>query len=889
MNFDEFSEKLDGILKVKPENGNRLRQKTKETKDFRIALGKILKKCFGASGYWRKRTGRWHEIFEDVKKRTEVTWHGNESEFVHNLSTNGQGNLRLSYAFYYWLHTYSYIEKGRKYFPFKSMALTLDEKVFKKHLIFLESSEYKVNSIHPPESSTHNVLFSRNGIKIVDKPCTIIPAIPKHKARKRVQNPASILKWDNRLTKLIGRNNKFHALNSWWHDTYDYPISCMVVVGAGGVGKTRIAIEFAEKVCDENWTADFIKLSSLVDNEIWMCGKEGVLIIIDNPEDQAVYLQGFLDSLNNLKTFNKKIRILLLGRNKAFLESLSFSAQLFFDEPLHLGQLENALDDHWELFQSAWWQIVNDADISVKQNCPPIDREAFEKWMSNNSQQTPLFTLSLALYLAKNSNFNETEFFHDISDENIVRYLVKTEMNLIQTEVQNINKTNNYVDKQISVSGVVLLKALSAIARGLSANDIRQLISELKAYPDLVVMLPALNELKNLSVWEKGLISPIEPDILAADFLSLALERYADGIEEFLIISALGVFNGVLARDIVIERFSNLSRLMYDTMIKSSSARADWKWPIERIVTHLCSRVDTCFWISDNLYSPRGEIYLKPLLIQALDICLQQPLTLEKKAEYTNALAVSLFNTKHDRYGVALEYARKAVSLYTDLFSEDKSRYRENYALSLLNLAIHLIWSNQIDEALSVVIKATKEYRYLVEQSFLKYACYLSSCLTNRFICISKKGGFTKSDFIMDEAVNIMKELFLQSGLREADLAFSLYYKSKAHRYVLETKEALLSAEEALTIYTKLSETEPRKHDVYWVECMIEVAHCLAINNDYPRALKQLSIATRLYNRLCTESDIVVPEYKALVLNVLNVLRERYEEEHLASIIVLIK
>jgi len=120
------------------------------------------------------------------------------------------------------------------------------------------------------------------------------------------------------VVPLIGREGAKAELRSWLDA--EAPVSVRVLTGAGGRGKTRLALELAREIAKEGWLAGF----STAENfdrfrkqngvEDWRWDKP-VLIILDYAASRADQLRAWIRELVTASLENRpKLRLLLLER-----------------------------------------------------------------------------------------------------------------------------------------------------------------------------------------------------------------------------------------------------------------------------------------------------------------------------------------------------------------------------------------------------------------------------------------------------------------------------------------------------------------------------------------------------------------------------------------------
>lgn len=124
-------------------------------------------------------------------------------------------------------------------------------------------------------------------------------------------SPSQLLTWHGRLTPLIGRTPELAALQRW----VDSPanVSVWILAGEGGIGKTRLAAEFAELLVAKKWSAGFVDLARFNDAASLTLDKR-TLLLVDYPEERPDQLARLFDLLKR-HTGPHKLRVALLTRS----------------------------------------------------------------------------------------------------------------------------------------------------------------------------------------------------------------------------------------------------------------------------------------------------------------------------------------------------------------------------------------------------------------------------------------------------------------------------------------------------------------------------------------------------------------------------------------------
>jgi Tetratricopeptide repeat len=120
------------------------------------------------------------------------------------------------------------------------------------------------------------------------------------------------------VVPLIGRDGALAVLRAWLEA--EAPVSVRVLVGAGGRGKTRLALELARQIANDGWLAGFATAEEL-DRfrnqngvEQWRWDKPA-LIILDYAASRAEQLRAWICELVDASVEDRpKLRLLLLER-----------------------------------------------------------------------------------------------------------------------------------------------------------------------------------------------------------------------------------------------------------------------------------------------------------------------------------------------------------------------------------------------------------------------------------------------------------------------------------------------------------------------------------------------------------------------------------------------
>ena len=140
-----------------------------------------------------------------------------------------------------------------------------------------------------------------------------------HNARGRDDSEAALLSaYRADVVPLVGRDLELADLSRWLDDPA--PVSVRVLIGVGGVGKTRLALELARAVSKYGWLAGFATAEELDrfrgqgGSEQWRWDRP-VLVIIDYAASRAEQIRMWVRELADASLEDRpKLRLLLMER-----------------------------------------------------------------------------------------------------------------------------------------------------------------------------------------------------------------------------------------------------------------------------------------------------------------------------------------------------------------------------------------------------------------------------------------------------------------------------------------------------------------------------------------------------------------------------------------------
>ncbi len=692
----------------------------------------------------------------------------------------------------------------------------------------------------------------------------------------------SLLSWHAHMSEHLGRDKEMTELKEWAEA--DRHVSIKFITGPGGMGKSRLAAEFALSLKNKGWEAGFVGLR---DSITFQAGKKGTLVIIDYPEENR---EKALQLLENAAAHTDKgrLRILFLTRQSLaeWWDSIDSRKTAYFVDGSNVDLESVDNESAYLIYCSA----LNNIRERIHINPVDIEKEAFIGWLEQSDElKRPLFIIALALY---NSIHPE--------DKNSLTYTITEIMNsIIDREILHLHN----IEKELwgkEYDFLPCLIAMAAVADGLSIESVENM-RNIPA-PALSRLLPETDDfakdLQNTDIVMNGSIPKPAPDILAAAFTVKVFSEV-----------------GILDKELFWHAFSQnlpgtierLTRLCHDAeevlkldyhldAVLFSSVNGD----TERIQV-----VQECFDLPIPLRYREGLLTVTTLLLEKATDDEERAFLLNNISCFLDAvgdtegalkaseesvelyrrlskifpgkfephLAASLNNlsTKLNDVGDmqgALKAGEEALELYRRLSNKYPDNFEKDLAMSLNNLSCRLYTVGNREGALKAIEQAVELYRRLSKKYPDKFEKDLAANLNNLSCYLDDVGNAKGALKAVEESVEIRRRLSKKFPEKfESDLAMSLNNLSCCLDAVGDAKEALVAIEEAVEIRRRLSKKFPEKFLPDLAISLNELSLRLGAMGDTEGALKAVEEAVELHRRLVnTFPDKIEPDL-AMSLN----------------------
>ncbi|MCL2721333.1 MAG: tetratricopeptide repeat protein [Treponema sp.] len=230
----------------------------------------------------------------------------------------------------------------------------------------------------------------------------------------------------------------------------------------------------------------------------------------------------------------------------------------------------------------------------------------------------------------------------------------------------------------------------------------------------------------------------------------------------------------------------------------------------------------------------------------------KERLTCNQQSEYANALVFySTALVELGQHEDALEAIYEAVDIYRLLVESDTDIFLSGLARSLDSLGNILSELGQYEKALETTHEAVEKYRLLVKSRPDDFLFDLPGSISNLGNRLSELGQFEESLEVYNEAVcsyRTLKESYPDTV--SPYLAMSLNNLGNNFKELGRHEEAIKIIQEAVDIYQSLTESRPDAYIPYFADSLISLGHNFTELGKHNEALKATSKAVDNYRAL---------------------------------------
>ena len=627
------------------------------------------------------------------------------------------------------------------------------------------------------------------------------PPDPLDKARE-----LEILRAENRAIPVIGRETDLAGLHAWLASPA--AVSCRILTGPAGAGKTRLAIQFLEELDRSDWAAGFLRESGLVDlpQRRW---ERPTLAIVDYAATAAGTLKTWLGHLADRQPAHP-LRVLLLEREA---NPESGWLRLLLDHTSTGHRIASLLDP------PAPQRVTPLADVQLrrqileatlkrlgaKADLPPRGSDwLFDQRLAEPRWEDPLYLMIAALVARQSGGLPQA------------LSLTRTDL-AFRLADRELDRVRKFLPSGAPAEAAQLLTHLAGIVtacRSLEPADLVPIAKEESTVLGLEfpggarVAAGRIAEALN----RQGKPAPIEPDIIGEAILlrSFGGENLQEGTQTLV----------RAARRADHRHASNVCFAI--TRTSQDFASDDCQDPLDWVEAFIRTGAADDLGLLLELESqmPRDTLVLRERAARVDQLLLARFTQLQgiSPSEETQGTCARLANNLSVRLSdlgrreEALAQAEEAVRIYGQLAQQRPDAFLPDLAMSLNNLANRLSALGRREEALAQAEEAVRIYEQLAQQRPDAFLPDLAMSLNNLANMLSALGRREEALAQAGEAVRIYGQLAQQRpDAFLPDLARSLAVCGNiiaADR----PREAMEPLAEAIRLLTPLFSRLPQAH-----------------------------------------------------------------------------
>ncbi|MET3133897.1 tetratricopeptide (TPR) repeat protein [Oxalobacteraceae bacterium GrIS 1.11] len=674
---------------------------------------------------------------------------------------------------------------------------------------------------------------------VLGRPCLTL----MHKWQNRpISQDLERLSPSFRSTPLLGRQHEMASLQAFLDELRR--VSVRVLSGAGGSGKTRLALELCEQANAGGWHAGFLSQTELprffAQQNVSAWGwQKPTLIVLDYAAGQAALLRQFLDELANLTHAPQcSLRLLLLERHadmdsgwwysvfQGGWGSLDRRALLDPPEPVPIPPLA-LVEDRLALLQA----MLDQVDPTHNLVLPRDDPDFRARLMQISWGGDPLFLMMAALEMVR---LRHTQ----------VLTLRRTDLatGLARREADRLN--NLAEQRGLTPELVHHLAACITLAQGME----REAFEVFAEAEKVAIRLPSGGDAAQLAALLQQAfprpdgIAPITPDLIGEAFILHALGGSA---RASAVLRCHAAFGQAVTESVIrnVQDYAAVAPAPLQWLDAIAQAAWDDAAALASLDASLPSNstllADVNLKVAQRLQelrenNPETPTHLRAAALHDLGIAQihvgQRDLALRSTQEavelyrelagqrpdvFLPKLAMSLNNLANmlsalGRREPALLAAQEAVELYRELAGQRPGVFQPDLAMSLNNLANRLSALGRREPALLAAQEAVELYRELAGQRPGVFRPNLAASLNNLANMLSALDQREPALLAAQEAVELCRELAGQRpDVFQPDLAMSLNNLANRLSDLGRREPALLAAQEAVALCRELARQLP--------------------------------------------------------------------------------
>lgn len=679
--------------------------------------------------------------------------------------------------------------------------------------------------------------------------------------------PSALIQAKYQTVPFLFREQELSSLHQWCHDPRNLAIR--LYWGQGGMGKTRLMLEFCAQIKQQGWRAGFL---DAVQAKALLEGGWEVLLIQDQPTLIVIdYAEGRIDELVPLlqeayQRFGKlahKVRLVLLSRSMGawwdLLKSKASEVQLLLDgaatQTVALQAVANTLHERQQMFETSLEKLAQ------KLGQAPQNQAYWDL-------AKPYFERVLLVQMAALVCFGPYDPQFLGGPEGVLEGVLQTDNRHWRIRLLGASFAPDAIGKLIeaiecSFTLTTLGHQIENQAQALAFFRKQTILADLQN-AQLLNLLALLNRAEGNKVY----IPPLEPDLLGEYLVYRSTEDEKHNQNaDFIVSETYGDSSTAVDAK---QALTVVSRMVAwnPSAAQAIAGRIEGMLGQQRGPQLFEALIDIPSTVLLKLAVATGQIALKVATPAPGD-----KVSAEMYQNYARILGnygakLSEFG---DRWG-ALEATQKAKDAYERLTKLDPEAFRPALASLWNNLGNMLSALGQREAALEASEEALKIYRELAKANPDGFLPFVAGSMNNLGKRLSALGQREEALRVTKEATIIYREL-LSTNPDEflLDMAESLNALSHRLSDMGYRAEALEAIQEALTIYRELAKTNPDAFRPVLATSLNNLGNVLRGLGRREAALEASQEALEIYRELVgTNSDAFSP-FMAGTLNNLGI------------------
>jgi len=640
-----------------------------------------------------------------------------------------------------------------------------------------------------------------------------------------------------------------------------YPVAVRLLTGAGGVGKTRLALELCLRLKALGWHAGFL----LSDCEVSSCEKlvyqirasdRPCCVVIDYAETRQGVLLATLKALVNAQLV-KPVRILLLARDGgewwAALSAKDASCEALLEGdatsgPFLLPQLHDSELERQKAYLLALETFANVIGVTPVKHLPNLDDSHFSR---------PLYIQMAALMALRGERPR--------SAEALQRAVVNHEKRYWGRILSLVPGDNGEYERQAA-----LLMTLATLSNGIATERSieRAWVVAGERKSDLRRIFLALSSLYPDRQGLQGLRPDLIGEALVAQSLlasnGATLLDVAIGGDKRLRQSSLTV----LAR--LLRNRSDLASLVEEALIKRFSSCVDeviavcieTPSPLPEIVQGAYEKLSR----SQKLQAAgilENRLHYEILQLTGLDVQVSKTIAdkigkqirLDKEEDVIRYAAavknVSIAYFRDGKSDEALSSARQSVNVFRGFSNAKSAEFKSRFANSLITYANRLEEQGEGEEALAASSQAVEIYRALHNVKSEIYRHQLAFALNSYGNCLDHLGRTDEAVVVAKETLELYEDITLEvSEEFKEEVAIALNNYANYLDAEGRAAEALAAAKKTMDVFQELAISAPNRFQSQFAMSLHNYSGYLSAQGKGLEALAVSQQALTIYKEL---------------------------------------